>query len=377
MNKKTFPLGIAKGQAFLGREQEIKRLTNNLKSGQHTLLLSPRRYGKTSLSTETICKIGWPCASVDLFLAVDTRDTIVKIIQGIEGLIEQLSEQPTQWLKPLMDFFNKANKVWQISFSGVKLELKPNDQYNMADNLLDGLKALEHILSVKKQKAILFIDEFQEICKVPDGKGIEGAIRHFAQSSQYLVFIFSGSNRHLLSNLFGNRSRPLYALCDWMALERLPSKLYKTYLNKLAKKTWGQKLSDDTFSHIILLAECHPEATYALCGKIWQSHENQKTPPTTKDIEQCWSQHLKERLRQTRLNLEPLSKGQLRVLILIAENYNQPISGKEAQKRLDLTSSSISTALKELEKEDLIEGAEPHRYRVIDPVIKSTLVAFY
>ena len=100
------------------------------------------------------------------------------------------------------------------------------------ENILDALNALEHILVKKKQKAVLFIDEFQEIVKLPIGKAVEGAIRHFAQESKYLSLIFSGSNRHILLSMFVDRSRPLYQLCDRINLGRIDSKYYKEYLNK-------------------------------------------------------------------------------------------------------------------------------------------------
>ena len=62
-----FPRGIATGIAFCNRENERQRLIKNINSRQHTLIMSPRRYGKTSLALKNLEKIKWPYAQVNLY----------------------------------------------------------------------------------------------------------------------------------------------------------------------------------------------------------------------------------------------------------------------------------------------------------------------
>ncbi len=235
--------------------------------------------------------------------------------------------------------------------------------------------ALEFILSKQKKKVVIFVDEFQEINKINMGKAIEGAIRHFAQAAKYVIFIFSGSSRHLLLDIFGS-SRPLYKLCDWIILSRLDRNLYQSYLNKVAQQTFGKPLIEEVFNEIMTLSECHPEATYALCGQLWSKAANKQTL-VKQDVQKAWEDYITKHLKQTRQILSTYSSGQLKVLMLIAMGIKKGITGKDSQAKLGLTSPSISKALQLLEAEDLIEKNVDGFYSIIDPVIKTTLLKFY
>ncbi len=377
MFNRDFPQGIAEGDAFLGRVEESARLSDNLQQGRHTLLLSPRRYGKTSLARHTIKKRNSTYTEIDLFLAIDERSIETRFLNGIEELIQKIYPVPQQWLNRLVNFFKQANKTWTIGFTGLKLELKPDNHDDIAGNLLLAFKALEHLLIKKQKTTIIFVDEFQEINKIPAGKLIEGSIRHFAQAAKNIVFIFSGSNRHMLVDIFGDRTRPLYALCDWLSLARLTPDLYQKYINKIAKKTWGEPLSTAVFTEMITLTECHPEATYGLCANLWQYCRQKNRLPTADDVQVVWQLHIKEHLKQTRINLSQYSSGQLKVLILIAVGFNKILSGKVAQRKLDLTSPSILSALSVLENHDLVEKQADGSYHLIDPVMRDTLINYY
>ncbi|MFT3741692.1 MAG: ATP-binding protein [Gammaproteobacteria bacterium] len=376
MSESYFPLGIAEGPAFLGRHEEIRRLSANIEQGRHTLLLSPRRYGKTSLARHVIYGMNDIFCEIDLFLAIDEYAVETRLTRGIESIIQKLSHKKEKWLQLLLDFFKKSDQTWTIGFKGAQLQLKPNHHSDVPGNILDLFNALETMLSKQQKKAVVFIDEFQEITKIKTGKAIEGAIRHFAQASKQVVFIFSGSSRHLLLDMFNNRSRPLYKLCDWITLSRLDAKLYQSYLNKIAQKTLGSPLTEAVFDEIVTLSQCHPEGIYALCGQLWLL-ENNKKSFEKQDVQAAWKKHISEHIKQTRTMLSANSTGQMKVLILIAQGVTQQLTGKDAQKKLDLTSPSIVKALQTLEAEDLIERNSEGAYIIIDPVVKSSLLELY
>lgn len=371
-----FPWGIAEGKAFFNRNKESQRLANNIQSGRHTLLVSPRRYGKSSLAKHTIKLVNLPCAEVDLFLVIDDQSIEYRILEGIRALIQTVSDTPEQWFNTLRTFFNKINKKWTIGFTGLSLELVPDNHKDIADNLLNALNALEHILTKKNQTAVLFIDEFQEITKSKIGRGIEGAIRHFAQESKYLAFVFSGSNRHILASMFNSRSRPLYQLCDRINLEKIDSSYYKKYLDVVAKETWEKELPCDTFTKIIELTECHPNYVYILCSYIWQQYAEQKQPPKADDVATCWQNYINELLKETRAQLAKLKTCQLKLLIAIALGTNTELTGKETQKKLDASSAVLVYNLRVLENMDYIEKLG-NQFHIINPVISYTLKMFY
>lgn len=370
-----FPWGIAEGDAFLGRDNEIARLIHNAARGYHTLLLSPRRYGKTSLAKQAIQQTKKHWIEIDLFVTQNEASVEQKILKGVQSLISQI-DSPENWLSLLINYFKKANKTWTVGVKGIQLELTPDNHKDIPDNILETLNALEYVLSKKKQSAVIFMDEFQEIANIKINIAIEGAIRHFAQSAKHVSFIFSGSSRHMLMHMFGDKSRPLYALCDTIHLQRLLPTHYQPYLNKIAKHTWHKELSQEAFEKILQLTQCHPRYTYVLCAKIWENGMRAKKLPQTQDVEQAWLQLVNERSKDVREILTQRALGQIKILSLISLGHTTELTGQAAQSKLSMSSSAISQSLRELEHDDFVEKKENGEYFLIDPLVKATLMQY-
>jgi AAA+ ATPase superfamily predicted ATPase len=286
MLRKKFPKGIASGAQFFNRTDEIACLKANIESGVHTLIIAPRRYGKSSLAKHVIKQSRLPYAEIDLFVAVDDADIAKKIFQGISRVMKQALGKPEKWITVLRDYFERANKHWTIGLQGMTLELiAPHDKMP-ADNIMDALLALEHVLKKQKQHVVIFIDEVQEIFQLPTGKALEGVLRHFAQESEHVVFVFSGSARHLLEKMFKDSVRPLYALCDELRLGRIAPHYYEKYLNRLAKDTWQHTLPEEVLNWMLAETECHPRYVYIAALEVWLKAG--KTMPTLTQAKAAW-----------------------------------------------------------------------------------------
>ncbi len=375
MFRRYFPKGVAKGVPFFNRLKELKRLIGNIHEGAHTVLIAPRRYGKTSLAKHAIQKTELPHSEIDLFVAINEIDIGDKIITGVSSVIQQITSGPEQWFNVLREFFKKADKKWTIGIKGATLELIPHNPKTVPQNILDVLEALEFILEKRKMKAIIYIDEFQEILETNAGKAIEGAVRHFAQECKHVVFIFSGSSRKMLNKIFNDRSRPLYSLCDEIRLDRIDASYYVTYLKKVSQKTLGKVLPDNIIEKILTLSDRHPRYVYLLCTEVWLRCDNKL--PTISDVEKAWHEYILQKHKDIRLELSRRSSTQIQLLCEIASGNNNSLSSKESLLRLGLTSSSVVQALKALEELDYIERLASGEYRIIDPLIKSTLIHVY
>ena len=120
-----------------------------------------------------------------------------------------------------------------MQYSVFKIELAADQgEIDPVDQVYSSLSALAKLAKSVNQKAVIFIDEFQDIAETASSKPIQGAIRHIAQDTSELTFIFSGSNRHLLLELFDDKSMPLYMLCDKLHLERIRSDDYMPHIQK-------------------------------------------------------------------------------------------------------------------------------------------------
>lgn len=369
-----FPRGIAKGEAFCNRVAERKRLALNIQSGQHTLLISPRRYGKTSLVRYVIDEMGIPYGEADLFVAIDAKRIEQRIMSGIKMIFNHSGNSLEQTLQIIRNYFKTINSKWTIGTQGINLALIPSQETDSATNIMDALLALENFLKHKKIRAVLFLDEIQEIGEISEGKGIEGAIRHVAQESKHLSIVFSGSSRHLLSKMFYEKSRPLYKLCDRITLEHISEKDYELHLNKLAKIRWNKNLNQLAMQNLMSLTERHPFYMNNLCLRLWQS--DLINPPEPDEIKHYWHEYLFEERLETARELSNLSTGQRKILIIMASGHSNTFTGKKIQNLVDMTGPSIIEALRILEQKDYIEN-QGNTYQIIDPLIKASLNLYF
>ncbi len=370
-----FPRGVAKGSAFCNRENERKRLISNIRSRQHTLIMSPRRYGKTSLVKYAVKEMGILYGEADLFIAVDAERIEQQILTAVKKIISEVSTSVEQVLETIRQYFKKTSTRWTVGTQGINIALIPENNQDPAITIMEALNALEDLLSKKNMQAVFFIDEVQEIGEIAEGKGIEGALRHVAQQTRFLSFIFSGSNRRLLANMFFDKARPLYKLCDRIILERIHESAYIKHMNKLARKRWGCDIDNDALETIFSLTERHPFYINGLCLHLWDA--NYERPPTIKDIHMYWTQMVKEERQEIMRELSALSMGQRKILIAISEGHIRELTGKAFLKQVNMTSSSVVEAVSVLEKRDYIEKLENDTYHIIDPLVATALRLYY
>lgn len=370
-----FPLGIAKGFAFCNRVSERKQLLENIKNGKHTIVISPRRYGKSSLVLYTLDESKLLYESVDLFVAISAKTIEEQILKGVKNLLNKATSKPEQALSVIKNYIKSLNSKWIVGTDGVKIELIPSEGSDSIAVITESLQMLENVLRKKKLTAVFFIDEFQEIGVLAASKGIEGAIRHVAQESENLRFIFSGSNRHILSMMFDDRTRPLYSLCDRITIDRIHKKDYGKHINHVAKKRWEKQIDESTLEEIFILTEFHPYYMNVLCNKIWSFCEN-KVPNKT-IIKNLWQEYILQEKSKIAKELGSLNTSQKKILIAISQGITKDLTSKSELHKLNFSSGAIIKSLKLLEEQDYINRDKEGKYFLVDPLIKSSLVLFY
>src|SRR5580658_4362862 len=100
-----FPTYLALGEAFCNRKEELKRISFDLKGNIPILLISPRRYGKTSLALKSFEQIKWAYTHIDLYKALSEEDIEKFILHGSGQLLGKLESAPKQLLRVASDFF--------------------------------------------------------------------------------------------------------------------------------------------------------------------------------------------------------------------------------------------------------------------------------
>ena len=164
-----FPLGIASNEYFCNRVSETAHLIRNIQSCTHTVLISPRRYGKTSLAYRAIGQCGLPYVKIDLYMATDHKDIERAIIKGVNAVIAQVTGVTDKILNSIKSYVKIIKPTLEMSSNGIKLVLEPSAFATATENICEALQILDTILQKKAQKAVLLIDEFQEVERVANG----------------------------------------------------------------------------------------------------------------------------------------------------------------------------------------------------------------
>jgi uncharacterized protein len=359
-----FPQGLALGYNFCNRAEEQARLIANIKTCRPTLVSSPRRYGKTSLVVNIINKFGLQYSHIDLYSDFNSQDVQNTILTGIGNIVYSVASIHKKALKYLTEFFADLNISFKFIGSKIQINLTGN-QKSPAKATLFALEKLDELLNRKRKKIVLFFDEFQRLGQIPEALVFEGALRHIAQKSKNISFVFSGSNRHLLSHIFDESTKPFYKLCDRILLEKIESKHYEPFIQIRAKAKWKKCLDKDAIEIIFAVTGRHPYYINVLCHRAWL---NEKLP-SKQDIIDIWHKYALEEKSNLLAELELLSVNQFKLLVAIAKNQNiQPMS-KEFVVMTKFSLSSVAQALKGLVQKDYLYIDKNQKYNILDPLI--------
>jgi uncharacterized protein len=361
-----FPQGLALGENFCNRVAERAHVKRNIESAHSTLVMCPRRYGKTSLILEVLHEIKLPYSHIDLFSELNEEDVQNTVLGAIGNILYSTESTPKKALKYVTDFFSDLSVSFKFVNTQIQIEFSKSRK-SPAKIILEALKKLDNTLKSKNKKAVLFFDEFQIISQIAESAAIEGSLRHVAQESKNIVFIFSGSNRNLLNSMFYDRTKPLYKLCDRITLDRISEKDYLPFIKEKTEKKWEKKSSGNVIDTILNLTEKHPYYVNVLCHKLWML----PNLPTEQDVERIWHKYAIEEKSNVMNEIGLLSSNQSKMLISIAK-YGDKISpmSKEFTSLTKFSLSSASQAIHSLEKMDYLSSSDKNSYLIVDPLIK-------
>ena len=358
-----FPQGISNNETFCNREAERSFLKSAIESHENIVLIAPRRYGKTSLITQVLKENSFIGVYIDLFFSLTQEDIVKQINENITHVINQHLPKTKQACNTLIEHIKKLNPKFSLSFLGQRLEISPKEptQKNIAELLL----LLDQFMQKINKSCVVACDEFQQIAELPENHAIEAAIRHAVERSKKISYIFCGSKRHLLNEMFSHKSRPLYHLCDLMTLDRISTASYTEFLNKLSKEKWKKILEHDVLTEIIELTENHPYYVNVLCRHLWKDD----SLPTLATVRNTWSNYIKQQTAWLITDISGLTFNRKKVLITLAFHPTKEPQGLDFCTKTSLNPSGVRKALLDLEKFDLVYQDKNNFYRILDPAM--------
>lgn len=361
---KEFPEGIAMGSAFVNREDERTLLKKRIEATQHTVMMAPRRYGKTSLVLKVADELKLPYKTIDLFAAYNEEYVRDQIIDKVSTLVIELLPRLEKAKEKIFKIFKTMKPEISLGGFGQKLNLQLYN--NPLQDITSLLLKLDETAKAFNKKVVIFMDEFQQISELKNYHSIEASIRHAVERSQNVSYVFSGSNRHLLNQMFGDKGRPLYRLCQTIELGRIEGSKYIKRFKQLAKKQWGEELRSEVMETILRLTECHPFYVNAFCQAIW---EETKLPIGEETVEALWHNYIKTQRYNISLDVMKLSPNQRKILIALAQKPEHEVQATEFTVKLRISASSSQQSIDVLLKKDFIMNT-PDGYALVDPAVK-------
>lgn len=371
-----FPLGYAQGPAFCNRDRERAELAENILSGVHTYITGTRLYGKTSLVRQVATELGRKRAprvhsySVDV-LTVGTIEELDALLRDAAGkLSAQFLPKNKRVLGHLGTFFQGFRPELTFRNDGVSVKLF-SDKVSSATitELLEGLdQAAQHY----KRRAVLIIDEFQEIAHIESSRTIEAAIRNVAKGATALSFVFLGSERSSMKLMFEDKSRPMFNSASvHMALERISAQDYRTFLVEAARMRWKKTIGDSAVDTILELTDRHTHYVNMLCRLLWRKSRM----PTANAVQDTWTELLRVQRNHVQRDIGGLAGAQRSVLRAIAiESTDQPTATAYLA-RFKIASATMRRSLDVLKERDFVRETRSGHWEVVDPVLRNILAS--
>lgn len=357
MKTNPFVFGtIVSDENFAGRESEIKELTLDLAGKTNLIIFSPRRYGKTSLMfkvMDELKKQGILCVYVDLYPAV-TKEKFANILassiaKAKAGKVDEIIQIIKELIPPI-----KLTVRPEDVETGIELELSKGKE-DIDASLTKLYDLPERVAKKTKKKLVVVFDEFQEITKL-DGQEIETNIRSKLQQHKNVSYVFMGSQRHLLDQMFNDKNRPLYRAGKPFNLSRLTEEEFSKFIIERFK-AGGITISKEVTSKILELTQCHPYYTQQLCHEMWnQCISQEKKSAEEEDTVLAKEQVLKNQ-NYAYTSMWDSTKGKQRALLhAMAISDEKNIFSTDFREKYRLgASSSVARAVEYLEEKGLVE----------------------
>jgi len=364
-----FPQGHAVGQAFCNRLNERKQLKQSFLNNEHTVVVAPRRYGKSSLIKQVLLDTKLPGKRIDLLPATNAYFVHRAVKTCVTGLLNEIAPKTKQAKQKLLDFIKKLHPKLSLGLLGQHLEISTNQEPE--SSIIDLLVSLNTAAEKLNKRLVVCFDEFQQVGLLKNHHSIEASIRHAVESSSHVTYIFSGSSRHLLSQMFNTKSRPLYHLCNLVRLDRIDEVVYLEILHSRAIKHWGKEINRQTIKEILTLTKSHSYYVNALCRSLWKQKQKQKL--TLSMVQKSWLDYIKVQSPWIKDDLSRLSPNQRNILAAMAyDHITEPFS-QDFSNKVKISASSIRKSLDVLLRDDFVYQDDTGKYCVLDPAIETYL----
>ncbi len=359
--------GKIPSEYFCDREEESRQLITNIKNQTNTVLISPRRVGKTGLVNFCFEKPEvaeeYITIAIDILHTTTLKEFILELGNAVYRCVAKRSDRMMKLFATTLRSLSAAfgyDPVFNTHTFDIKLGDITVPQYT--------LEEIFRYIEGAEKRCVIVIDEFQQITNYPE-KNVEALLRSHIQRMTNANFIFAGSQRHIMGEMFQSSSRPFYMSTTLLSLAPIQLEVYVDFV----KRHFRAARKDIDAVAIAQVYEVFDGVTFYL-QRIMHDAFAVTSVGTTCSQEQVAD--LTERLiiensSRLREQLAFISEQQKELLYAISdEGVAERLTSSEFIKRHRLKSASaVQSAMKKLLEYDIITEQE-RRYTIADPLLR-------
>lgn len=359
---------------FCDRFEETEFLRKQISNGRDVALISPRRIGKSGLIqhffSQPDIKERYHVFFVDIYATTSLAEFVYTLGKEI---YEQLKPQTTVWKEK----FFQVISSFRIGFKLDSLSGNPIFDLGLGD-IQAPQATLDEIfvyINESDKPCIIAIDEFQQIGEYAE-KNVEALLRTKIQKCQRAQFIFSGSKRHMMSNMFNSPSKPFYQSAISMGLEPIPVEVYTDFAARMFEEN-GKHVEKSVIETVWKQYDGYTWFVQMMMNELFALTPSGATCLEAQ-IPVAWHNVIMTQENSYKDLLSNLPPKQKMVLQAIAkEGMAHNVTSSRFVKKYNLNSaSSVQSAVKLLLKNDLITQSD-NGYRVYDYFLSEWLAKVY
>ena len=350
--KSPFKFGkVVTGKQFINRKDDINRIQNNISAGVNTVLISPRRWGKSSLmkQIEYLNKSKkTKFAFIDFFNIRTEEDFLEKYSREI---IKCSISRKEELLNAGKEFFNKITPAFSFGADPIN-DFSLSFTWNEANKTRDEIINLPETIAKKKGiRIVVCIDEFQNISRLQNNIAFEQELRSYWQYHENTSYCLYGSRKHMMLELFKQESRAFYRFGDLFMMEKIPEKHWIGFIMDHFENS-GRSISKDLVKKMISMTNNHPDYLQQLCHNVWNRSDSEVS---SKMVDEAMNLVIRSNALHYQDICDALSNTQINLLFAILAGERKLTAAKTMQEFKLGTPRNVSKNKKVLMEKDIVE----------------------
>lgn len=356
------------GLQFAGRDRELRSLASRMRDGINVVVVSPRRYGKTSLLTKATQSLERSGAAVVQVNVLRCRDLPAFAAQLLTQVYRVRGGRWHRLRQAVPEFARRIRVTPAVSFEGdqPRFTFAPTLSAEDAEAVVADVYALLAELAQRKP-AVLMLDEFQAVTDL--GAHLPALFKALADEHPAVSLVLAGSKKHLMEGLVVADDAPLYGMAEHFALDALPEPVMSAFLVRRAAA--GGKTMSPAVAHLLVaLAGPVPNDIQHLAYEVFDVAEADIGEP---DVYEGLRRAVEHEAGLHADRFEALAPGQRRVVAELALSpTDQPLAASFVRAVRLANSSSVRKALDVLVADELV-AVRAGRYQVANPFFAAWL----